>query len=604
MPDINIENYLYPPIIPQSFVPAMIYTESEHRVYFALSDFNTIDQLKKNYGSTQPGYAQVTIRYQKTNKSAWDPAKMPSDIKICNVYTDETRTGKDKYYIRFYNSELKNGAMQLNEYYKVQIRLTSANCESNIPNESSIGIDNWLAQNLEYFSEWSTVALVYGISTPTLTSNLTQNGTTQCSSLDLKLSGRIKFSERKDKETLKKYRITLLSGTTVLEDSGDIVLSEYQNKNEIKYLFTYNFAVGNYIVKVDIVTQNLYEKTFSYNIRMSSTSANLNVELGLVPQPSDGRIRLNVYGTNSVLASGRNFTIRRLKYGQNYWEQVDTVVLPSAGTSFTWYDYTAQPGVLYRYEVIRLYSDPLEIKRTAKYYMIYTDDIFLSGENKQLKIKFNPQVSNFAIRTSDNVIETIGSQYPFIRRGGNTYYKTFSLSGTISFLGDDNQIFKAFDFTWKDEHQKVYNRYGININSYTDFIREREFRDQVIKFLYSDTVKLYRSLTEGNILVKLLNVSLTPNTSLGRMIYDFSCELQEIDECSYENYVKYNVLVKNIYVNLPHTKRTQSNQGVDQGINGYPANVASSDIIPEEIDFLNNKVNKITYYDSHKKQGE
>ena len=34
--------------------------------------------------------------------------------------------------------------------------------------------------------------------------------------------------------------------------------------------------------------------------------------------------------------------------------------------------------------------------------------------------------------------------------------------------------------------------------------------------------KLYKSPTEGNMIVTLVNVSLTPNKSLGRIIADFS----------------------------------------------------------------------------------
>jgi len=71
--------------------------------------------------------------------------------------------------------------------------------------------------------------------------------------------------------------------------------------------------------------------------------------------------------------------------------------------------------------------------------MVYTDHIFLTSDDKQLTIAFNPQISNFSIKTADSVIETIGSQYPYIRRMGNIYYKTFALSGTISFLSDINR---------------------------------------------------------------------------------------------------------------------------------------------------------------------
>jgi hypothetical protein len=68
--------------------------------------------------------------------------------------------------------------------------------------------------------------------------------------------------------------------------------------------------------------------------------------------------------------------------------------------------------------------------------MINPEDIFLISNNKQLKIRFDPQISNYIIKRSESIIETIGSKYPFINRNGNMNYTTFSLSGTISYFSD------------------------------------------------------------------------------------------------------------------------------------------------------------------------
>lgn len=47
---------------------------------------------------------------------------------------------------------------------------------------------------------------------------------------------------------------------------------------------------------------------------------------------------------------------------------------------------------------------------------------------------------------------------------------------------------------------------------------ERKFREKAEQFLNDFTYKLYKSPTEGNIIIGLMNVSMTPNASLGRMI--------------------------------------------------------------------------------------
>ena len=61
-------------------------------------------------------------------------------------------------------------------------------------------------------------------------------------------------------------------------------------------------------------------------------------------------------------------------------------------------------------------------------------------------------------------------------------------------------------------------------------------------FLHDDTVKLFRSTTEGNILVKLTNINFTPNQQLGRLIYNFSATATEIAEPSFNNYKDYGVI--------------------------------------------------------------
>jgi hypothetical protein len=52
-------------------------------------------------------------------------------------------------------------------------------------------------------------------------------------------------------------------------------------------------------------------------------------------------------------------------------------------------------------------------------------------------------------------------------------------------------------------------------------MHERRFRNEVLKWLNNGEPKVFRSPTEGNFIVRLMNVSLTPDEKLGRMIYTF-----------------------------------------------------------------------------------
>ena len=146
------------------------------------------------------------------------------------------------------------------------------------------------------------------------------------------------------------------------------------------------------------------------------------------------------------------------------------------------------------------------------------------------------------VNVSDNSVNTVGGQYPIISRNGNMYYRSFTLSGTIAYEMDAEHQFATRSSIY-GEWINVYGSYFVNryINQYNDRITQREFRELVIAYLYSDQPKLFRSTPEGNILVRLTDINLTPNTQLGRMIYDFSCTATEIGDCSIDNYKLYRI---------------------------------------------------------------
>jgi len=53
---------------------------------------------------------------------------------------------------------------------------------------------------------------------------------------------------------------------------------------------------------------------------------------------------------------------------------------------------------------------------------------------------------------------------------------------------------------------------------------------------------MFKSATEGNYLVRLLNVSLTPEDKLGRMLHSFSATAYEIEKLTYENLIDLNFI--------------------------------------------------------------
>ena len=108
--------------------------------------------------------------------------------------------------------------------------------------------------------------------------------------------------------------------------------------------------------------------------------------------------------------------------------------------------------------------------------------------------------------------DTIGSKYPFVRRNGNMYYRTFQCTGLIIAYMDMTANLlttpqKLLDNN-KSRYDAIWNKVNYRVNTY-DYTYERKFREAVEEFLYDDKVKLFKSLQEGNILVKLMDISLT-----------------------------------------------------------------------------------------------
>ena len=180
--------------------------------------------------------------------------------------------------------------------------------------------------------------------------------------------------------------------------------------------------------------------------------------------------------------------------------------------------------------------------------MIELEDMFLTREGMQFKVKFNPNISSFKTTYIESKTDTIGSKYPFIRRNGRVQYKQFPISGLITAFCDEDNVFLSKNIIYGDnvEYYSDYNgnldvNSNNNITEQNDYIYERFFREKIMDFLYADNIKLFRSNTEGNILVRLMDINFTPNNSLGRMLYSFTATAYEMDECTLENFENYGI---------------------------------------------------------------
>ena len=552
---------LYPPII-DTYMPAFI-KNAGCRIYFSLSPYASLGKSK---------FAQIKVSNQRTNKSELNNKTYPSEIKFAMVQLDEERTSNDKYYITIDNSDIQGG-FQSNTYYKVQIRLSGIAPVGANGILLQKGVDSWLSSNLDSFSEWSTVCLIKGINLPIInlrsfSENVGENEIgTVFAVPSIVVTGNVDFGEDED-EVLKSYSIKIYNNINeLILDSGDIYTDQYSSPNQINYPLNINFKEkSSYKMEFTITTKNLYSLTKFYNFAISSEQEEIDdIEGKIIRDEENGRNRISLDIQPSELNKSVNLIIRRASSKDNFtiWNDIHIMQLNiTEQAHIDWYDCTIESGIWYKYmiqkadsEGIRLSSLNLTeeraikndngaiIKKVYDQTMMIFDDMFLIANGKQLKIKYNPSVSSMKYTTVDSKTDTIGSKYPFIKRNGSVEYRTFPISGLITFLADENELLTSKQELFKDQEIiNQYNNYNLenNITLYNDYIYEREFRKAVAEFLYKDNVKLFKSTPEGNILVKLMDINFTPDESLGRYIYTFSCTAYEIAEDNIENYNNYN----------------------------------------------------------------
>lgn len=370
------------------------------------------------------------------------------------------------------------------------------------------------------------------------------------------------------------FNTELKNALYLKKDSSSIYI--YNDTDSHRY---YKLVFSGETVNGLKVIQRLYfECAFKETDSKLSISVNetpLSIEEGYLP------IKLS-----SNKSSGFKFVLKRADSTNNFklWSTIKQ--FSNDGKEFyldeEYKDYTVENGVWYKYAVqkIILWNNTdfnfSPMVKTEKSYLTDFEHCYIGGEDgTQLKLRFNTILNSIKINTNDSVTTTLGSKYPFTTRSGKTYYRTFSLSGTISFLMDDNDTFlKPFRLSneyqnMRDEHGHLYsedeyfmhlcalyqdeelalNHYKRNLEkriSYlTDIIWEKKFREKAVKFLSDGKIKLFRSPSEGNMLVKISDVNLTPNKTLSNMIYDFSATITEIEPYTTQNLIKYGVLLDN-----------------------------------------------------------
>lgn len=574
---------LFPPIVAAS-MPAFDVNSGRVRVYFTLSEYTSIN--RDNINSVH-----ITVRRQSSNVNVLNSQ---SQIIQKAIIQDQTDKAFHRYYIEILDSDIKQDRnsnqenqttnFNVNALYKVQLRLST---QSPSPEHNS----GYYTNNPTTFSEWSTVCIIKPIIIPDyyiqelIPSNRISNTKP---SEDEKNNFTYNFAQftgiyqqNDSTQQLKSWRLRLLKNSIPLDEEGNIISIEDQyvladsdwvsasannfisDTDALSFECKLSYELKNgqdYKLYFQIETKNGYTDSTLYSFTQVLTAINaISGDLTTAINEEEGYIKVTFKSTQNY---GGNLALRRSdsEHGFANWTDLKNFN-PEDGKnpSFVYYDFTAQSGIFYKYLIqkrdIRGRRGVPNYDKTQDRpagtmgewehaFLLETTGNGNAIKAKQLKLKYDFQISSYKTNISESKTDTIGSKYPFIRRNGNMYYRSFPCTGTITQFMDQCDLFTSKSKTlngYQDAYDEFKGQIGNYVTAY-DYTYERKFREQVEEFLYNNKPKLYKSMQQGNIFIKLMDVSLTPKNELGRLIYTFSATAYEIDQPTLDTFNNYGLI--------------------------------------------------------------
>ncbi len=366
-------------------------------------------------------------------------------------------------------------------------------------------------------------------------------------------------------EKMYSYRFVLTdSNGNIVSDSGEQLHNtsfdtlSYEAHDEFSIDFDFDSQQVYYLQFFVTTINRLQVSSPPYRvIQQRSIPAELSADLVALRNFEEGYIELQLAANQESLMSG-SFIVCRANNRSNYaWREIHRFNTESMIINeWSFKDYTVEQGVTYKYSIQQYNAQDVRSERIVSN-SIYMDfeDMFLYDGERQLKIRFNPQVSSFKTTILENKTDTMGSQFPFFSRNGRVSYKEFPISGLISYLSDQNENFirmKEIGLDKFSDDKDVYGKYSTtNLVDY-NIAAERFFKHEVLDWLNDGQVKLFKSPAEGNFLVRLMGTSLSPIDSLSRMLHSFSATAYEVADFNDDNLFYYGL------INPDNTKETEA----------------------------------------------
>ena len=352
------------------------------------------------------------------------------------------------------------------------------------------------------------------------------------------------------------YKFTLYdSAGEVLDTSGWLLHNtnsdDKSTESNDSYFLNYSCEPSEkYSLQYSVITTNALQLDGPKYLLVGSTSVAPELKADLVADLDydNGCVNLSLNPwvqskqQQALTVYTGQFVVSRSSSKEDFrrWTKIVTFQLSGTlpqGTMFT--DFTIEQGQTYRYALQQFNDNKIYSSRVCApdVYAAFEDAYLYDGE-RQLRIRFNPKVSSFKTVLQDSKKNTLGSKYPFFFRNGIVSYKEFPISGLISYMIDENQYFMSrqeelgMDIDWQDTTDIIDENIAF----------ERKFKLKVLDWLNDGCIKLFRSPGEGNYLVRLTQVQLTPEDSLSRMIHTFQCTADEIEDFTPQKLITYGFL--------------------------------------------------------------
>lgn len=343
----------------------------------------------------------------------------------------------------------------------------------------------------------------------------------------------------------------ITSGTSARTSVLECLVNKVYNHNTQYKIYCNITTINNYTLSCSgpsFIPQKVKEGNIAETLFFHATQETISQDR------EEGRITIRWHGN----IPKSNYLIRRTSSKDNFttWDtiysfaktgdnKIKAIWDDTIGNGYNVIrDYTIEQGIEYRYYMVQYGSDGKIIAEQQS--MPFTEQdiispksgvlvdfeyIYLTDKDRQLKVKYKGAISSLKTTIQEQKVDTIGSPYPFFYRNGTVKYTEIPISGLLSYLEDENQLFMSYDKLGLDKTKNIPTTALAAYN----FKAERDFKLAVRDWLMNGKPKLLRSPGEGNYIVRLMNIQLTPEQGTSNMIHNFSATGYQIADGTYED---------------------------------------------------------------------